>query len=533
LKRLLLLAILFFAVVFFYAPFLHSWFLMDDTQWMSFSAANSLRKIFFDSGTYLKITRDSFTPMLGLSFKLDWLLFKMNPIGYNLHSIVSMFAASVMLYFVLERFAGRIAAFCACLLFIANASTLTVAGWHSTRHYMEGMFWALLSVFTFLEGERKGKPSFLMISVTAFIFSALNKEVFLILPMLFSLITGGGAARRLRKTLFFWVFLVLYIPWRWFMLGGYFGGYQDTHRFSVEWLINSASQAIILPLKYVYGGYWYVAAGALAFSVIVVLMSRRWRQGLIFLGMYFFVLLPVTPVMGLTSASDILGARFAFHITAFLIIMAALAYGAVKDKSIIRLSIVGLFMFSAIVMSSQAVMTRDALIAKREVSRKETLEFTADHEYMKAVFPAYYYDGLRMLYGRYYGRQIKTKLFREESVKYNDPAVIRKMVGDGAGYYLEMQRELKKGPLGCDIRWHGRTVEWRFAPENAVFRVYARKKDEPYCDPEYLSSSGRLFFSEETMGNLYIRVSYRLPDGREVVSPEMMISIPGNGHIKF
>jgi hypothetical protein len=533
LKRLFLPMVLFFAVVFFYAPFLHSWFLLDDTQWLSFSAANHpLWKIFFDSSTYLTITRDSFTPMLGLSFKLDWLLFKMDPIGYNLHSTISMLATSAMLYILLERFVGRIVAFCACLLFVANASTLTVAGWHSTRHYMDGMFWALLSAFMFLEGERRRKTSFLMISVMAFIFAALNKEVFLILPVFFFLFIGGGTARRLRKTLFFWAFLVLYVPWRWFMLGGYFGGYQDYHRLSAKWLINSTLQAVILPLKYVYGEYWYFAAGALAFCLILLLMSRRWRRKLAtFLGMYFLVLSPVTLVMGLTSVSDMLGARFAFHITTFLIIMAALAYGAMKDNRVLRLSIAGLFIFSVPVMCTQALKTRDALAAEKETSRQETLRFASDPEYMRAVFPTYYYDGLRKIYGGYYGRQINTKLFREDSVKYNDPAVIRRIFGDGAVYYLGMQKALEKGPLSCDISWHGRTVEWHFTPDSAAFKVYARRNDEPYCDPTYLKSSGRLVLSEGTI--LYIRVVGRLHDGREVVSPEMVISLSGDGHIKY
>ena len=62
----------------FYYPLLGAWFLGDDTQWMWFSAVNPLWKIFFDSDTYLYINDANFTPMLGLSFKIDWNLFHMN-----------------------------------------------------------------------------------------------------------------------------------------------------------------------------------------------------------------------------------------------------------------------------------------------------------------------------------------------------------------------------------------------------------------------------------------------------------------------
>src|SRR4030043_1287166 len=106
----------------FYSPLLDAWFLGDDTQWMWFSAVNPLWKIFFDSNTYLYINDANFTPMLGLSFKMDWSLFKMNPVGYNVHSLLLLFASSVMLYIFLRLSSGRV-----CALSARSLATITSA----------------------------------------------------------------------------------------------------------------------------------------------------------------------------------------------------------------------------------------------------------------------------------------------------------------------------------------------------------------------------------------------------------------------
>lgn len=523
-------------IAIFYYPLLNAWFLGDDTQWMWFSAISPVWKIFFDSGTYLYINDANFTPMLGLSFKIDWKLFQMDPVGYNVHTFLSLWASSVMLFLFLRLFAGRSPSFFGSLLFIVNPAAVAVVSCFSNRHYMEGMCWALLSLYLFFRNEKERRHIFTFLSCAAYLLASLSKEVYLLLPAAMFLFAQGTFGERMKKTLPFILIFLAYLPWRWFMLGGSMGGY-----YFIDWsltsLVSNMKMAVILPVLYVYGKYW--PALIVTVSLVFFMMLSRISNIKILMKssvLYLIALLPVIPVMAIFLPSGPAGGRYAFHISTLLIVLFSFSYNYLKDRRGIKIAFFLAFVFTLFTFYEKSVQVREAFVNDRHTSQEETVRFLSKEPYLKGVYPPWFYDGLVRLYDKFYGKQIVTRVFYEDALKYHERAVIEEVKGFEAAPYLEAQKAMHAGPLNIDISWNGRIANWRFGPEEVAFyHLLLRKENELFYMYPPVKRIGKHFFARgfASNENIYIRILYRLTDGNEVVSPEIRLFIPGSGHYQY
>lgn len=528
--------VLIFSIGYLYLPLLNAWYLGDDTQWMYFAATNPVFKILFDRETYLNISEANFTPMAALSFKVDWQLFRMNPVGYNVHCLLALLGSSLVLYAFLRLYTGRWTALAGSMLFVLNPAGASVVSCFSNRHYLEGMFWALTSLYLFVRSERDDKKYYFVFSLLAYIFASLYKEVYLVLPALIFLIAKSRMTERIRKTAPFWMALLLYFPWRWHMLGGRMGGY-----YFIEWtfkgLISQALMAVVLPIKYAYGKYWVIFLIFFALmSIAVILRKGGYRKYITAIGAYGISLAPVIPIMGIFVASGPAGGRFAFQITTFLIIVSTLAFSLVKNSKAVIVVVVVLFFLSLGIFHGHALAVRDAFIRDRDNARMESLKFTENKKYLKAAYPVWFYDGLRKLYRRFEMKEIETQVFCEETLQYHDPFVIRDVKGNDAHIYIEKQKGFKQGPLSVDLSWDDRILKWRLAPPHVkAFELLFRKDNEFYFLYPPIKGMGEHFFPRDAVTNesVYFRIFYRLPDGTEVVSPEIRIFLPGHGTFSY
>lgn len=535
-ERFLTAFLLALVTAIFYYPLLGAWFLGDDTQWMWFSAVNPLWKIFFDTDTYRYINDANFTPMLGLSFKVDWKLFHMNPAGYNVHTLLSLCASSVMLYLFLRLFTERLPAFFASLLFIINPAAVAVVGCFSNRHYMEGMFWALMSLYLFFRKEKEGKGFFTFFACVAYVLASLSKEVYLLLPAAMVLFARGTFYERIKKALPFMLILLAYLPWRWFMLGGSMGGY-----YFIDWssdsLVSNTKMAVVLPALYVYGKYWPILIFTILFVSVMMLSTR---SALIMFtkawGIYLVALLPVIPVMAIFLPSGPAGGRYAFHLSTLFIILVSLSYHSLKDRRGGKALFLLAFFLTLLAFYEKSIQVREAFVTDRHTSKEQTIKFLSGEHYLKGVYPPWFYDGLGRLYGKFYGKEIVTIVYYEDALKYHQQNVIEAVKGADATPYLEAQKAIRSGPLDIDITWDGRVARWKLGPEGVRFyHLLLRKKNELYYLYPPVKRSGKHFFAKGFADNenIYIRVLYRLPDGTEVVSPEIEILIPGNGSYQY
>jgi len=319
------------------------------------------------------------------------------------------------------------------------------------------------------------------------------------------------------------------------MLGRRMGGYYFID-WSFKGLLSNIMMAVTLPIRYVYGDYRNIFLIAFVLISIMIIAKRGGlKMWVTASGMYLVSILPIIPIMGIFLLSGPSGGRYAFQITTFMIIIFTAAYFLMNAKTP-KILITILFLFSLFVFYGQAIKIRDAFILDRETSKEEALKFVENNKYLNGVYPIWFYDGLKRLYNSFYRKQIGTRVFYEDSLKYNAPDLIREVKGENASTYLEAQKKFEKGPLNVDIRWDVRVVKWRLGPENVrFFNLLIREENEFYYLYPPVRNSGRHIFAKDFADNenIYFRIFYRLPDGQEVVSPEIKLFIPGKGHFRY
>ena len=540
-------------VLFLHLPLSHAGFIIDDPQYVWFSARNSIYNIFFDPPTYMYINPSNFTPMLGLTFKIDSYFFKANPTGYNLHSFLSLFLTASMLYVFLRLYASRIAAFCGTILFIVNPATVAVTGWLSTRHYIEGMFWALLTLYLVKTHDRENlKKSRYILSGITYLIASLYKEVYVILPAVAFLILNGSVYERFKKILPLWMGLLIYIPYRIYMLGGRVGGYPGSV-WNMEGIIENFFKLPYITLNLLFGKFWFIAALFLVgLSVAFLIKKGFYSYSMIFVAYSILV----SPIVILSNPSswliDKMTIRYVFHITTFLIIVVIMGIGLLFKKRFLYIGFLSVMFFSMLgLWYHKGIEVRDLYKKYRDDTMVDVINLVKnkDKKYIISTAPRlynlnWYFNGIKKMYNYFYDLKIDTKVVFLDTLKYHTPELIQDVlnntsIDDSVKKNLSeeisiFQRNLKEGPLMIDASWDGYWFIWNFGPpEKGNFCVLFRRTDELYSLSYCVPHKGRYYFPPNFADTLYFRVSGRLFTGEEVLSPEFMVEFPSKGNFKY
>lgn len=150
----LLLLVLFATVynIWYLKLFTRWWYADDPLQIHLVSVIANPAEIFVDpSRLHNWGTGNALVPFQLLSYWIDAHLFGADPFPAYVHNFLAFLAATSLLYLVLLRCTGRKSvAFSATLVWMLLPSTLAVHQYISTRHYMEGLLFALALALTVL-----------------------------------------------------------------------------------------------------------------------------------------------------------------------------------------------------------------------------------------------------------------------------------------------------------------------------------------------------------------------------------------------
>lgn len=527
---LFLIVVCFYAIGAFYVPLLNSFFTADDISWVYFSATKSIGQIFFIPEQYRAINGSNFTPMLGLSYKIDWLLFGMNPKGYFVHNLIAGLFAGAAFFFLVRYYSNTFTGFAGVVLFLLNPLTLSVFSWSAARHYTEGMFFALVSFYLYARKAETGRAP--VLSAVFYLLSALCKETYVVLPAVLFLITKGSIAQRVRNTLLFWIALVIYFLWRLWMLQS-MGGYQT---FMPVDLKSGLFRLIEFMPQHLFGSYrmlfWVIAI------FIFLMMSKKIRAVLLAV-IAGILLMPIVPVSSLFDI-QYTWARYVFHLTVFMIFIGVL-WGRenLKQNGWKRASVVIVLITAITLFVIRDNELKTTLYKDSENSRKTTEAFLySDKKFISAEQPAWFYDGLRDINEYLYGKKIDTMIIPEEKlIKYISEKRRLDILSDGndiASKAGEFRKNIIKGKLALN----GYRIKWKLGPykEGNYFIIRGRFPGlYNYVSP-VKDRGGYLFGEYYPDGRpevFYLKVVYQSPEGWEGISDEYRIEIPGNTEIKL
>lgn len=533
LKGLFLLTIA-SALTFLYLPMVNNWFFIDDLQWIWTSSTLQVTDLFF-SPEVMRSAAPFFTPMLGVSFMLDWLLFGLNPVGYSVHNLISLIAATIALYLFIRLYTTQNIALAGCLLFLLNPSTLVITSWFSARHYMEGLFFALLSLFFFVNGERKGRISIL--SGFLYLIASLSKEIYVVLPVLAFLMARGKLADRTKYTMPFFAGLIIYIPWRLWVMKG-MGGYYNMHHINFDSIF--LGQIINFVSLHWFGEYYYVVGYFLLFATLLF-SFKNVRVFIIFLVLF----IPILPV-GVKLFAGHYAGRYFFHIFVYLLCVICLFLGKqfLGQKKLYKYTALLIGLFVAVLFSKQDYQLLSIIRQERSVAKEVAMELVySGKPYVKTVeFLAGFYRPLQEIYHNTFGIDFTTRLVPPmETLKYCAPERLKEMRAAGIDIpydeILKAQERFRKGPLSIKLTYNNYKVTWDFGPDkHKEYVIMPGPFSGLYYGKNPISPTGSTVLGRnprDPVQTMYIRILYQSDNKEEVVSPEFAVRIPGNQTIEY
>lgn len=234
-ELLYLSSILIFLVIINYRV-LDTWFIVDDTANIFCSSFDTMR-LLFDRGTYLFFNQLFFTPLLPISFKADWLLFKLNPAGYHLHNLVVAFLCCLIFYKFQRLYFSPVISWLGTVFLSFSLPISFDIGWITRKQYLWGFLLALVALYLLKRWEANKKRYILFFSLMSTLLSFLFKEAYTFLPAIIFIVSSGSIKERAKKTIPYFLILAVYILWRVYMLGS-LGGYPGSTDKSFLFLLN-------------------------------------------------------------------------------------------------------------------------------------------------------------------------------------------------------------------------------------------------------------------------------------------------------
>lgn len=511
-----------------YIPLLGSYFFADDTQAIWFAASKSVRQIFFDPDSYRGLSGSNFTPMVGVTFKIDWLLFKLDPWGYTVHNLISVVLAGTGLFLFLRLYTDTLTSFAAFVMYLLNPLVFSVYSWCSSRHYIEGLFFALLALYFHGKADRKGNISFL--SGILYLVASLYKEVYVVLPALAFLITQGTAIQKVKRTLPMWGCLLVYSIWRFWMLGG-IGGYPFGDALNLQTAAAGVLRLAELFPRHLFGSFSLFFWG----FILIVLLTLSRKKILFAVLVSPVLLLPIIQVTGLIDSSYT-WARYMLHITIFMICMAALWVDEGVKKGIwmkVSVCVLMVAVLSAFVMKDHEV--KRTIVHGRAVSASTGREFMySGAPYIHAREVPWFYDGLLVLNEYFFQREITTMIIPEPRYqKYLSDERVRDILSKG--YQLESPPDgnLKRGSITGKIQVRDYLVTWDLGPRQEGTYLILRGRHEGLYDfVQHVPRNGLHHFGKYYPDDRHevfsLRVVYQSPEGWEAISDEHRFALPGN-----
>jgi len=310
-----------------YHPALKLWWTFDDPYILELAIFQNPIDFFLRPDVYQRLSIANFTPLLVVSYALNYHLFGFEPQWFYVYQILLLGLVATGIFLLVRRWHSLTVAVWAGLLFLLTGPA-TLSGYVlMTRHYVEGACWSLLTVLLLLSTSKSNIRSRYWLAALAYLASCLCKEVYIPLILIVPFLIEGSWRKRWQVSLPFFCALIVYVPWRFWMLGN-FGGYAPT------WWNNWQNwRFIIKGWLGICMSFWswqnkdalaYLMAGGYLVGIIAVLImllrKRKFIAAMIICVLGIGALVPVVPMLGEIAATNLLDYRFSFHIAVLMAI---------------------------------------------------------------------------------------------------------------------------------------------------------------------------------------------------------------------
>jgi len=509
----------------FYGDVIHLWWTYDDTQILKHAILYHPREYFLQPRIWQEFTPRFLTPLLIFSFDADIFLFGLKPQWFYVHQLIVIWLCSSMLYFILRKWVQRPFAFLGAALFLLGSPVAVIAQQLMTRHYVDGLFFALVSLYLFMKSLEKSKIGWACGSALAYALSMAAKEVYVPFAFLLIAMPQGEWKHRVKYLTPHFVLLLLYVGWRFWMLGTPLGGYGGA---------ISAKNAVLLPYNHFFVGQKSIlgiTAGIAVLTASIVFLAKNWQRAFFILWTGVLVLVPILPVAHFAAPRFFLVAWIAVVFFLFFIIRFFWCNGLTGK---ILSAVLSLIVILHTVSDSRNTW-RDHFSSARRLSTEGTFIFSAARPndlLRQPDFEGHYFKGIQWLKS-YGGTPASGRWF------YDDIYLCEHdLSGKRIWQYLRPERRLVDitGSIEGIAKAYCNRI--RYDAPLTIRAVYSRNAASwelgPYSDGHYafLTGDGMTRMEAPPTGSMRVhfntdvtfRIRYESPEGWITYSPDLIVS---------
>ncbi len=270
---------------------LNGWWRWDDPQILKHALLYSPWQYFMVPAAWQALHATLLTPWLTLSFNVDLTLFGLNPPAFYGHQLLLLWVAACMTYILLRLWLDTLWSGLGAALFLSGVPVTVVVQELMSRHYIEGLVFAILALHFFFRAIREGRPNLAWSGGFFYLLAVSAKEVYVPLVLFLPFVPERDLRHRWRTALPFLLVAVAYVPWRWHMLSVPIWVLDD----HIVW-----QPVLRLPFRVVGpligNGALGTAINLLILALLGIVLWRRWHLLLLTLVALALITGPLVPV---------------------------------------------------------------------------------------------------------------------------------------------------------------------------------------------------------------------------------------------
>jgi len=558
------------ALLLLYHQVLRLWWTHDDVFVLHYVSEHRPWQYCLEAQVWRQLPMRMLTPLLFLSMHLDLGLFGPDPRAQYAHQLAAAALAFLAFYAVLRLWLPPAAAALGTGVALAGAPAASLMQLPTTRHYLEGLLLAALSIVLFVRALRRppapapspetlapsapgrepaprsGRGLALSLSALCYLAASLAKEVFVPLVLFYPWLAprgiGGiaGLGRRLRLSAPHLGAFLFYLGWRLYMLGTLGGGYG--------WSVGAADLprlAAALPLKLVRAMAGpSPRAGTLLLAALVAGAAaacyRRPRAVLLLLAAAVAATGPILP------ASTEMEPRWAFPL--WLILAAALAFGCERlargprGSRAAAVLLAGLAVIAAVAANRQAWAESYAAAERTSVENRTLLALPAGDYLRHPAGPPASLHELQWLRQAYLRRPPGGGWFFDDlflcaalppAARVREYEPLSRRVEDITARVPRLRAAhcgsiREDAPLRVDLLLANGNLRWQLGPyTTGTWSLVVAGGQDAYSVP---SAGG---FQVPALSAVTLQVHYASPAGWHAYSPPLSLAAGRGAHVAF
>lgn len=498
----------------------------DDPTILKCAVEYSWWEHFIIPESYQCLSAAHLTPWVTFSYALDYNLFGLEPKLFYYHQILSLSLVSVFSFILLRLYVNSYIAFLGILLFLIGSPVWVSSQQLMVRHYIEGLLFSIISIYFFILSLRFQKYRYALLGCLFYILATTAKEIYVPLLGILLFIPEGKLKDRLYVALPYFIWGVIYIVWRKYMLDVFIGSYQPVNKlleYFNENIIFSITKVPSFILTGEYGHYMLM----LAYLIMLLLLVKYLLLNII---ISLFLFAPLIPMFFLGHVD------FRFLLLAWWLfcVLFVFSYSETLKKNIFILFSIVMVLFSWKIIEKRVEIKKSMKPIFIEFDKQGNFFWKENNEkflFSPTLTQAYHYffdlkKLKQMLFGLsspQLGNLLNLPLFQESvlaksSWQYNNICQCMEQISyDKINSIVSnlKNRMLEEKQLFVFIKGEGNLISWTFGPyQSGEYSIVSDQLvTKLHYEGQKISNISKLDF----------HICYESPEGWITYSPEFTL----------